>query len=826
MKEKKYAESFDMLMTFGFLPKITFPTRLAHKSASLLDQIFVRSNSIQNKNSVSGILHSPISDHYGAFTSLTFNQPKTSPRYITICKQDDNSLAQFKQALESSDMLSKIDKRITEDPNKTYEVLESEIIRMKDKFLPTKTVRFNKYKHKKNSWITSAILESIHHRDKLYCKLKSIPKTHVTYSSYKNNFNNYSKLLNKLIREAKTMYYNNEFKKYQNDIKKTWQTINTILNRDRNKSNFPSYIKVNERKLINSQEIVNNFNDYFVSVGKNLASKIQPPKKTFETYLKDNILSSFSFTLLTQSDVDKILKDFKPKTSSGSDGISMKLLKLIGDSILPILTILINQSLTTGIFPDKFKIAKVTPLIKKPNVLEIDNFRPISLLSSISKVVEKCVFNQLYSYFENNKLLFGSQYGYRKIHSTELACLEFVDKITHNLDQGETPFCFFLDLSKAFDTLDHKILFKKLQYYGVNGTPLLWFKNYLNNRNQYVEMDGIKSQTKSIDTGVPQGSILGPLLFIIYMNDIQLASEKFEAILYADDTTLSSILKTFWNSSSLEISDKINRELLLVHDWLLANKLSLNIKKTKYMIFRYPQKSAASLPNLSILIDGHKLERVDNFEFLGLTISETLSWKLHIEKMSNKISKVIGILSRCKRYLHTSVMLKIYNSLILSRINYCITCWGYENKRIYKLQKKALRIICKTKYNAHTDPLFISLNTLKAKDIFHSQCLKFFYQHENDKTPSYFKNMILRNIPDHNHDTRQRQEFRSLNTNRRTTDKTIRHYLPKFLNTLPSNMISLAQTHSLQSVKQRYKQMILNSYEKECTIRNCYICGN
>ena len=211
--------------------------------------------------------------------------------------------------------------------------------------------------------------------------------------------------------------------------------------------------------------------------------------------------------------------------------------------------------------------------------------------------------------------------------------------------------------------------------------------------------------------------------------------------MYDDDTSLSSILKTFGNNSSHDI----NKELMLIYDWLLANKLSLNINKTKYMIFRYPQKQARSIPKLSIYINGNELNRVQNFDFLGITLNETLSWKPHIEKISIKISKVIGVMSRCKKHIHSSVLLKIYNSLILSRINYGITCWGFENKRIFKLQKKALRVICKTKYNAHTDPLFLKLKTLKVKDIFHNQCLRFFYLHEKGDLPSYFHGIISRN---------------------------------------------------------------------------------
>ena len=448
------------------------------------------------------------------------------------------------------------------------------------------------------------------------------------------------------------------------------------------------------------------------------------------------------------------------------------------------------------------------------------------MLSSISKVVEKCVFNQLYWYFESNNLLFDSQYGYRKLHSTESACLELVDKIMNHLDKAETPFCFFLDLSKAFDTLNHEILLKKLQHYGVQGTALNWFKSYLSNRVQFVEIDGITSRSKNIDNGVPQGSILGPLLFIIYMNDINNASHKFQAILYADDTSLSSILKTFWEGNSSLTSKNINDEILLIHDWLLANKLSLNINKTKFMIFRHPQKSVNHILNLKVHINGQEIDRVDKFEFLGLTITETMSWKPHIEKLSNKISRVIGVLSRCKRYLDQSVMLKIYNSLILSRINYCITCWGFENKRIYKLQKKALRSICKSKYNAHTDPLFKKLNTLKVKDIFHSHCLKFYYQYENNNIPSYFKNMIIETRPNHTYNTRQSNEPRRIHTNYVSTNKILRYYLQVFIKDIPSNIKNLVYTNSLKSVKYRFKQYMLSSYKTECTIQNCYVCEN
>ena len=199
---------------------------------------------------------------------------------------------------------------------------------------------------------------------------------------------------------------------------------------------------------------------------------------------------------------------------------------MISYDILDILTLIINQSLCTGIVPHSLKIAKITPIYKKDDIHITDNYRPISLLPIISKVLEKVVFLQLYDYFDKNNLLYDSQYGFRKLHSTELASLEFTDKIINNLDQGKLPLAIFLDLSKAFDTIDHSILIHKLHYYGVKGTSLDWFKSYLYNRTQFVQYNDCNSSQSKITTGVPQGSILGPLLFIIYMNDIATVTKK------------------------------------------------------------------------------------------------------------------------------------------------------------------------------------------------------------------------------------------------------------------------------------------------------------
>ena len=276
-----------------------------------------------------------------------------------------------------------------------------------------------------------------------------------------------------------------------------------------------------------------------------------------------------------------------------------------------------------------------------------------------------------------------------------------IDRITQELDKGNTPLNIFLDLSKAFDTLDHEIMLYKLEYYVVTGPALQLLRSYLSDREQYVEFENVlvKSDSSNIKTSVPQGSILGPLLFVIYVNDISLASKIFTAIIYADDTSLSSNLNTFRCNTNMNI----NNELTKISEWLKVNKLSLNTKKTKAMIFHMPQKQVTTP---TVKIDETSIEFVN---YLGITIDKHLSWQDHINSIANKISKYIGIINKLKKYVSPKTLLLMYNSFILSSLNYGILVWGYNTDRLFKLQKRAVRVISKSKFNAHTDPLFQNL---------------------------------------------------------------------------------------------------------------------
>ena len=313
---------------------------------------------------------------------------------------------------------------------------------------------------------------------------------------------------------------------------------------------------------------------FFTEIGPKLANSITVTNKTSHNdYLKTEIDTVFQFQQVDENDILNIINNLTPKTSSGIDNLSIKHIKVIKYELAKPLTLITNQVLSSGIFPDKLKIAKVIPIFKKGDDTDVNNYRPISLLPAISKITEKVIYNQTYNYFDQNKILYAHQYGFRKQHSTELAELELVDRTIYTLDKDETPINIFLDLSKAFDTLNHTILLNKLHHYGIRDGSLTLFKSYLQNRKQYVVINNAKSETLDITTGVPQGSILGPLLFIIYINDLPNASNIFQSIMYADDTNLSASLQSIKSTNPNETVDTlINKELSKISEWLGLNK--------------------------------------------------------------------------------------------------------------------------------------------------------------------------------------------------------------------------------------------------------------
>ena len=631
------------MISHGLVPTLTLPTRIGDTSATLIDNVF--SNFWERPQSTSsGIIITPISDHFPYFYSLSNATNYTKPnKYISYRKFNNDNVTKLRLELESLDIMHLLDNEETADPNTNYNIIQNIFKLALEKHMPVIKSKYNKYKHKKTNWITFGILRSIKFRDNMYRRLRQTPLNTIEYQNLKFNLLSYNKILKKVIREAKLKFYQSKFEKYKSNSKETWQTINEIINKKDTKT-LPDFMIIENEKVTDKSVIANKFNDYFNNIGHQMAGAIDVKSDcSFKDYLQTRCFTTFSFECVSENYIKNTIKNLNSKSSSGHDEISTNLLKQL-DILIEPLTLIVNQSLRTGIFPDKCKISKIIPIYKKNDAYCIENYRPISLLPSMSKIFEKVAFDQLFSYFRNNGYFFKNQYGFKKLHSTEHAILEVVDRITLDLDKGYTPLAIYLDLSKAFDTLDFNILLQKLQYYGIKDKALDWFHSYLHNRVQYVEFNHTVSKMANISLGVPQGSILGPLLYIIYTNDIQFSSKFFHFINYADDTTLLNSMAQVHDSAV------VNTELKNVCDWLSANRLSLNIKKTKFMVFHNKNKKVDTIA-FDIKVENMKIDRISAFNLLGITLDEHLNWNSHINVTSMKIARSVGILCKVKNIL-------------------------------------------------------------------------------------------------------------------------------------------------------------------------------
>ncbi len=595
-------EFFDTMVNNEQIPRISIPTKINRESCKLYDHIYTPFRSILLTDSCVHL--ADISDHLPTILSIsTFNPDRQKNKYIHIKENTNKNMEKVITKLSSLMQTTYFNPELTNNPDENLEKL-NKIIEESLKEIPTKRIKINKYNTKRSPWITQGLLNSIKKRDMLYKQLVKTKSTSPSYDTKKHKLHEHKTLLRKLIKKTKKDYYTNQFTKFSNDCKNTWKLLNQIAGRKTLKRNLPNSFRLkiegpkeekkNDEKLeieiIGDKALADEFNSYFSQIGRDLSQNITyTGQKLVESYLTAPTDCKFIFELATDQDILDQIGTVTKKNSSGYDNLSSKALIQFAPIIHPALRIITNQSLITGIFPSTLKVAIVIPIYKGNNSDPNDfgNYRPISLLPTISKIIEKVVHTQLYKYMDKNNLFINSQYGFRKNHATEYAAMEFVDQIAQTLNNKRTPFAIFIDLSKAFDTLDHHILLQKLKYYGIQGTQLSWFESYLTGRSQCVKYREAISASKDLTTGIPQGSVLGPLLFLIYINDISKSSRLFHAVLFADDTSLIGTITHFHirapkSEEDIHIlNNRINTELARIHEWLKINKLSLNIQKTK-----------------------------------------------------------------------------------------------------------------------------------------------------------------------------------------------------------------------------------------------------
>ena len=474
-------------------------------------------------------------------------------------------------------------------------------------------------------------------------------------------------------------------------------------------------------------------------MGSNLAAKIPTSEKHFSDYIQqtNQILVNKELTL---SEFNTAFHSLKKNKASGFDEINGNVIKSSYDELLSPLFHICQISLKTGCFPDKMKIAKIIPLFKSGEKDLMKNYRPISILPAFSKILERIMYNRIYSHVTNNLLLYDKQFGFQQKCSTEYAILQLTKEIYESFDEQKYTLGVFIDLSKAFDTVNHQLLLAKLPYFGIQGSYINWFKSYLSNRQQYVTYNDKKANIRTISCGVPQGSILGPLLFLLYVNDLQHASKIIKAIMFADDTNF------FYSDNNIKNMFKIvNQELKRVQIWFNANKLSLNVSKTKYSFFHssaYKDKIPLRLPTLEI--NNIIIKRDPTMKFLGVLLDENLNWKTHISCIEKKISKNLGILYKARFVPNEKCSKQLYFAFIHSYLNYGNIAWASTSKTklatLIRRQKHASRIIYFKDKFTEAKPLLNSLNALNIYQLNIYQILLFMHKVNNEDITNVFKN--------------------------------------------------------------------------------------
>ena len=819
-----YNTIYENVISSSFAPKITLPTRICDTTSTLIDNIYTN---VLDKSHTSGILIRPISDHQMYFCIMNENymKPAIAQKYVEVEVFNVDAIENFKTEIANLEIYDKLDKTLNRDPNHNYEIFSTLLQNAKSKHIPKRIKKFNKRRHKKERWMTDELLAQVIKKNEMYVDWKTTPIAHPDYEKVKFNFKGYEKIILKGIERAKRDYFDRVFLAYKCDMKRTWQVISETLNRNKREHDMPSLFTHEGRDLVDSTEIANAFNTYFANIGKNLSSQIDQNNviADYKQYLTSPTRETLKFECITKDYTIKAIDNLENKNSSGHDGISNTLLKTIKNDISQSLTIIINQMLTTGIFPDAFKLSKVIPLFKKGDSSLLVNYRPISLLPTISKVFERVIHDQMYEYFNQFNLLAEQQYGFRKQHSTEYAAIKLIDHVSKEIEAGKTPTSVYIELSKAFDTLTFEVLLYNLKYYGVTDTVFDLLKSYLTNRKQYVVFDGCQSEHVEIYTGVPQGSILGPLFFSIYINDLITVSDRLNFLMYADDTTIYFNLEDFDN---LTKETDINRELEKVNIWLKLNKLSLNTQKTKLMLFHRKQKH---LDEINVVINGIEIEHVPSFNFLGIMLDENLSWKSHIKMVGNKISKVTGILYRLKNVFPENVLFVLYNSLIVSYMNYGLLLWGIHSHKLELLQKKALRLMTNSNYLAHTTPLLIKHGLLNVRDMYKLKLLKFYYKLSYDLLPPYF-NKYIEIIEQKPARDLRFQYIHAPLVKRVYAECSPLFQLIKLINSLrndPNDTIFkkiVEKSHSYNGFAFNVTRTFLDNYDPICRTEMCYVC--
>ena len=781
-------------LSLGCTQHIDKPTRLSINcdKSSLLDHIY---SNLKDDQIKCKILLNDISDHLPIVAEINTEKINEFKDVITRRNMSNFNSKTFLadlelelKALPSIICASNLNSYIKEFLDKYQKIIENHA--------PLQNLDRRKKKLRHKPWITKDILKMIKLKDRLF-RIFTKKKTRASRKHYVEVRNR----LTHIIEGSKTKYYDNIFKSSECNPKALWKNIRKVTQPNKTDT-INMIIDENDSRISSPKDLSNSFNNFFSDIGYNVSRSLpKVGRNNSPTSLLKSVSSSVYFEPITVQEISSLISELDQGKSSPSFSPSIRFIKLSAKVIAPILADIFNCCLLTGEFPDSFKLAEVIPIFKSGKKTNLTNYRPISLLSPFSKLLEKCINKRLTSFFTKNNLLYNYQFGFRNNSSTENAVLQICEQLSESCDKKQLNCAVFIDLRKAFDTVNHDILIRKLQFYGVRGIPLTLINSFLTGRKQYTLVKGCKSKTRGVTCGVPQGSILGPFLFLVYVNDLHLAT-NLKVNLFADDAYISGN-----NVSEASLESEMNDELEKIFHWLNANKLSLNISKTSYMII---PKSRSSY-NYQIRIGNEAITRVHEAKYLGVIMDDSLSWKPHIEKVRAKLAKGCWAMKRLQEYVSSDVLLKVYYGLVLSNLQYCISCWGWiagsNQKCLQVLQNRAVRMICKVPSRTHSPPLYYNLKLLQVDDIYKLQVAKIMYKFDKKNWLGSYEMKKINEV--HDYFTRFSQSnYYSRQIANNKTMGALTAAGPRKWSDIPENIKSL----DFYNFKFEYKNYLLEQY--------------
>lgn len=679
--DRRCDEFLTFFSTLGFLPGHMIPTR----SGNCLDHFLLRSK----VSSTVLVLEANITDHYPIVLAIG-SDGVSSFREVsdTVAKVD---FLAVKEDLDNLDFGSVLCCGDAESAATGLVELIGTCVRKH-----TSTRRVPSKNRILKPWVSPGVLRCIRNRDRMHRDHRRDPNNMVLKVMY-TRYRNYC---NTLLKNLKNKYQATELEKARGDPRALWGVIKDITNTKR--------VNAAPVELLGSHadsKVACNFiNRYFVGLGKDLASKISvPPHPPLykSTVCGVSTGESLSIPLLDDAEVETLINGLRSNCATGWDGIPAVALKRSREALIPAITHVLNLCISSGTFPKEFKRAIVLPVHKGGSRDSVSNYRPISILSALSKLLERYINRCFINFLTKHKILNHNQYGFRSQVSTEDAVADFVSAVTSKIDQNFKAYGIFLDLSKAFDTVSVPILLSKLESVGVRGICLKMFADYLGGRTQSVKIGANVSDEETISYGVPQGSILGPTLFLVYINELcGMTIEKCDIFAYADDTALL-VWGRDWGAARINAE----RALGLITDWLSRNLLTLNTDKSKFVRFNISKTSVSELSTCSLKIHNclqpgpscscKSLSRVESIKYLGVLLDERLDWRIQIEALAARVRKLIYLFKQLRNSADRSTLRIVYFGLCQSIISYCISVWGVAGRTAFLRLERAQRAILK-----------------------------------------------------------------------------------------------------------------------------------